>query len=556
MFYFWKQLIFAFWKPVYFQFSLGAFLQQLGPGVSRFGEELAAAPGRRLKQRLTQAQLDKIEKEAEKAEKAVAQEEAAATRVAEILQGFGEVPIPTDQEVPPIGAEEPPLPPPPVREPIITPTPTAIAEEPPVTEMGFPAEFRPSIDLEAPPPPLPTGVTPRRPGEIDVTGVPSIEEAAEEELEAVSDIPTEDETRLATAGIPDTGIPDEVIEDLDVPVTQRPEKTPTEGSIVNLGKDPQNTDPEPGKDPLAEDPTDTPEQRQIINRFADLSREEMMQIRKIISTDQALMLSELGKKMDERLKSILDTDRQNRELAFRERELEIRAREADSLIARRENQNELAKRKQLIDEQNKNEKKDKDDASKNPLFETFSEKEKTYFIDANSTFQNIENVRSIVKKLPKGKLNGFIRAVSGSKEVLKDPAIQKLYSSYQMLTGAITKMIQGSRPSDYDAIKYEMATGQRAISQENMEVALNMISDYISAQTNGTIQSLSAGYEVDAERMRKVLTPLSNKFLTEAVTRKKKEPEIPTITTDAQFDALESGDEYIDGINNVKRTKP
>jgi len=141
--------------------------------------------------------------------------------------------------------------------------------------------------------------------------------------------------------------------------------------------------------------------------------------------------------------------------------------------------------------------RDRKKTENQPIFDTLSEKEKTYVFDANSTFQNLDNVMSIVDKLDEGKLKGFIRAVQGKVEVLKDPEVQKLYSAYQMLTGAITKQIQGARPSDYDAIKYEMATGQRSISKENMKAALGMIGKYVSAQTNSVRNTISKGYSVE-----------------------------------------------------------
>jgi hypothetical protein len=148
-----------------------------------------------------------------------------------------------------------------------------------------------------------------------------------------------------------------------------------------------------------------------------------------------------------------------------------------------------------------------------PLFEAMSEKEKTYVFDANSTFQNIDNVYRIVNGLDEGKLKGFIRAVQGKSEVLKDPEVQELYSAYQMLTGAITKQIQGARPSDYDAIKYEMATGQRAISKENMKAALDMISNYVAAQTNSVKRSLSKGYGFDPNKVDDLFGETANKYL-------------------------------------------
>jgi small-conductance mechanosensitive channel len=148
-----------------------------------------------------------------------------------------------------------------------------------------------------------------------------------------------------------------------------------------------------------------------------------------------------------------------------------------------------------------------------PLFTQMSEKEKTYVFDANSTFQNLDNVYRIVKKLDEGKLKGFIRAVQGKKEVLKNPEVQELYSAYQMLTGAITKQIQGARPSDYDAVKYEMATGQRAISKENMKTALDMIANYVAAQTNSVKRSLSVGYGFDENRVNDLFGNTAQKYL-------------------------------------------
>lgn len=132
-----------------------------------------------------------------------------------------------------------------------------------------------------------------------------------------------------------------------------------------------------------------------------------------------------------------------------------------------------------------------------PIFEQLGQSDKDQINLINNSFGMLDRVAKKVEKLEPGKVEGFLRALRGEKEVLKDPELQSLFSAYTLLSQSLTKQIQGSRPSDYDALIFEKATGKRALSKENMIAALNEVGGFARDNFDSFVNGLSQGLRVD-----------------------------------------------------------
>ncbi len=137
-----------------------------------------------------------------------------------------------------------------------------------------------------------------------------------------------------------------------------------------------------------------------------------------------------------------------------------------------------------------------------PLYRQFTQSEKEKIENTNKSFNLIQSVKNEVNGLDPGKLSGFVRALQSGNEALISPELKKLSSLYTMLSQSLTKQIQGSRPSDYDAKIFEKATGKGAIGKENMIAALDAIAETAFMDANNFARTVAKGYDVDIEKVQ------------------------------------------------------
>ena len=187
-----------------------------------------------------------------------------------------------------------------------------------------------------------------------------------------------------------------------------------------------------------------------------------------------------------------------------------------------------------------------------PLFKQFGANEKEQINDINKSFLLLDNVLGKIDKLDEGKIKGFITQLKKDKRVFTDPETQELATAYTMLTQSLMKQIQGSRPSDYDAIIFQTATGEKSYSKENMKAALKSIGSYAAANAGTFKNNMSKGYEVEPQRIEELFHPTANKYIK---TGSFSDEETHKISSDDEYDKLPSGTEFI-GPDGVKRRKP